>query len=108
MAHVLVIEDDDVVRELLREVLGRTGYRVTEARNGLEGVQLFFRDPAEVVLIDVRHEHECFQSAREITERHPNTKIINMTCSRGKKFNSLDISMFLNNIHNLPAVCRPA
>lgn len=52
-ASVLVIEDDDDIREVLRLVLEDAGYVVHEARNGLTGLALL-RESAEplVVLVD--------------------------------------------------------
>lgn len=35
--NILLVEDDNVVRELIREELGKLGYRVMTAKNGLEG-----------------------------------------------------------------------
>jgi PAS domain S-box-containing protein len=37
---ILLVEDNDLVRALAREVLGRDGYRVIEARDGDEGLRL--------------------------------------------------------------------
>jgi CheY-like chemotaxis protein len=37
---VLLVEDEDAVRSLAREVLMRRGYRVVEARDGLEALEL--------------------------------------------------------------------
>ena len=36
--HILLVEDSDVVRESLRRLLGEAGYRVTVARDGVEGL----------------------------------------------------------------------
>jgi two-component system response regulator CpxR len=36
---LLVIDDDQDIRELLREILESEGYRVTTAENGLEGLK---------------------------------------------------------------------
>jgi DNA-binding NtrC family response regulator len=37
--HVLLIEDDDEMRKMLAFVLTRHGFRVSEARNGSEGLE---------------------------------------------------------------------
>jgi chemotaxis protein histidine kinase CheA/ActR/RegA family two-component response regulator len=36
--HILLVEDSDVVRESLRRLLSEAGYRVTAARDGVEGL----------------------------------------------------------------------
>lgn len=50
--HVLVVEDNDDTRFLLRTMLEARGYRVTEASDGEEGVALAGRERPELVLMD--------------------------------------------------------
>lgn len=38
MAHILIIDDDDQLRTLLRQALEREGYTVGQAQNGREGM----------------------------------------------------------------------
>ena len=37
--HILVVDDDKEIRTLLSEFLGRSGYRVSVARNGAAMIQ---------------------------------------------------------------------
>jgi CheY-like chemotaxis protein len=53
MPRILIIEDDNEVREYLESVLSRAGYEVQSASNGKEGVQLFQADPADLVVTDI-------------------------------------------------------
>jgi two-component system cell cycle sensor histidine kinase/response regulator CckA len=48
---ILLAEDNDGLRETAHEMLGRLGYRVILASNGLEAVQLFKANPSEYDLI---------------------------------------------------------
>jgi PAS domain S-box-containing protein len=48
---ILLAEDSDTVRGLIREVLRSRGYRVLEAPNGREGLDLFRRNGPEVDLV---------------------------------------------------------
>ena len=48
---VLVVEDDDPVRELIVAVLEMMGYRVFTARNGVEGIASFEKRNAEIALV---------------------------------------------------------
>lgn len=48
---ILVAEDSDSVRGLIREVLRGRGYRVFEARNGKEGLDVFRRRAEEIDLV---------------------------------------------------------
>jgi CheY-like chemotaxis protein len=45
---VLVAEDDDSVRRMIRSVLERHGYRVLEAANAMEGHRLLEQHPGNV------------------------------------------------------------
>ena len=51
---VLVVEDDMSLRELLQMELSRSGYKVTVAANGEEGLGLYREEIFNVVLLDVR------------------------------------------------------
>ena len=51
---ILLIEDDDSVREIARRVLARAGYTVIEARYGSEALELADGNPSiDAVLSDV-------------------------------------------------------
>ncbi|MBF0446859.1 MAG: response regulator [Magnetococcales bacterium] len=41
MAHVLVIDDDQAIRNLVRTLLNRDGHKVIQASGGIEGLQVF-------------------------------------------------------------------
>lgn len=52
---ILLVEDEDMVRALLQQVLREHGYEVLEARNGSEALRLFDqrRGPIDMLLADV-------------------------------------------------------
>lgn len=54
VARILVIDDEESVRSLIRELLESEGYEVIEAASGVEGVQKTFSDAPELVLCDIR------------------------------------------------------
>ena len=43
MNHILIIEDDQDIRESLRMLLETEGFLVTEAKNGTDGLNKFFQ-----------------------------------------------------------------
>ena len=51
---LLVVDDDQVARELLAETLGREGYRVRVAGGGEEAVRLAGGEPFDMALVDLR------------------------------------------------------
>lgn len=42
--HILVVDDEQVIRTVLKEVLGSLGYKVTLARDGMEALELLKAD----------------------------------------------------------------
>jgi DNA-binding response OmpR family regulator len=51
--RILVIDDDDDIRGLVRTLLERTGAEVKEARNGRDGLREFHASRPDLVLLDV-------------------------------------------------------
>jgi DNA-binding response OmpR family regulator len=52
-ARILVIDDDDDIRGLLRELLVRAGYEVALAEDGLAGLRSLYASPPSLVMLDV-------------------------------------------------------
>src|SRR5207302_3209021 len=50
--RILTVEDDERIQAAMRLALEDEGYTVVEAATGEEGLELFGRRPADVVLID--------------------------------------------------------
>ena len=51
--RILVVEDDSISRTLATNILTRNGYSVATARDGSEAVEMFSREPFDLVLMDV-------------------------------------------------------
>jgi two-component system, OmpR family, response regulator MtrA len=51
--RILLIEDDEVIREATRMALERYGFPVTTAADGLEGLERFRADRPDILLLDV-------------------------------------------------------
>jgi len=51
--RILTVEDDERIQAAMRMALEDEGYTVVEAASGEEGLELFARRPADVVLIDL-------------------------------------------------------
>lgn len=51
--HILVVDDDPDIRGLLRELLDRRGFVVTEAKDGQEALRAFFDHRPDLVVLDV-------------------------------------------------------
>ncbi|MFH1604764.1 MAG: response regulator, partial [Pseudomonadota bacterium] len=52
MTHVLIVEDHEENRNLLKTLLKKNGYRVTVAGDGMEALAAARRDPPDVIVSD--------------------------------------------------------
>jgi DNA-binding response OmpR family regulator len=50
---ILVIEDEESIREYMCYLLEKNGYRVVEAKNGVEGLEHFSRKNVDLVVTDM-------------------------------------------------------
>jgi CheY-like chemotaxis protein len=79
VAGILVIDDDQRVRETLRMMLEKAGHFVYDAADGAEGVQLFKDrvDAIDLVITDIiMPEKEGLETISELRESSPNIKIL--------------------------------
>jgi DNA-binding response OmpR family regulator len=51
--HLLCVDDEDEIRELLSRYFDRQGFRVSTARNGTELREAIAREPVDLVLLDL-------------------------------------------------------
>ena len=70
LPHILIVDDDADVRELVVEYLGRNDLRVSAASSGGEMFALFDRESIDLVLLDLKLPGEDgMQLARRLRER---------------------------------------
>jgi len=53
MEHILIIEDERDVNQLLAQTLSDSGYKASSAYNGIEGVQMLREEHFDMVLLDL-------------------------------------------------------
>ncbi|MBV8732835.1 MAG: response regulator, partial [Acidobacteriia bacterium] len=78
---VLIVEDEEGVRRLLRHVLETRGYRVLEASNGEEGLRVFRESgPIHLVLTDmIMPRMGGRELASQLYSMHPDVRIVFMS-----------------------------
>jgi DNA-binding NtrC family response regulator len=80
MSRILLVDDDDQLRELLRIVLHRAGHEVQEAHNGDEAIEIHRMNPTDLVITDIiMPDKEGLATIREFRRDHPHLKIIAMS-----------------------------
>lgn len=76
-AHVLVVDDEGLIRRSLRKVLAQDGYAVTAAASGAEALKLFQTERPDVVLLDlVLGDLDGLEVLRRIKQEGPETKVV--------------------------------
>lgn len=77
MPHILIIEDDEQVRLMLRMTFESKGYEVDTAPNGKEGIKRYREKQADVVITDlIMPEKEGLETILELRNEFQNAKII--------------------------------
>jgi DNA-binding response OmpR family regulator len=80
MIRILLIDDDESFRKMLRMTLQRANYEVMEACNGNEAVSLFRSQPADLVITDlIMPDKEGLETIQELRQGRPLLKIIAMS-----------------------------
>ena len=78
-ARILVIDDDDMVRETVVLMLGERGHEVTEASGGAEGVEYYrtHRADIDLVVLDVlMPEMDGQTTFRQLRQINPEVKVL--------------------------------
>jgi len=82
MPRILIIDDDDTIRDVLVEYFGSMGYDVMEATNGRIALEKQMENPADLVITDlIMPEENGLETILELQNHYPCLKIIAMTGS---------------------------
>lgn len=92
--HILVVDDDEMMREFIKELLTLNNFEVSEAANGVDGLKQFRKNTPDLVLTDIiMPEMEGISFIREIRSYNKDIPIIAMTGNaHGRMEEYLDIS----------------
>ena len=77
MARILIIDDEDELRSMLRQMLEQAGHAVTEAVNGAEGIRFYQQDTHDLIITDIiMPEKEGVETIIALRRADPNLPII--------------------------------
>ena len=80
MPRILIIDDEPLVRAVLRDILERHGHTVMEAPDGRAGLALWQHTPSDLVLTDMfMPDMDGIEVIVRLTQVWPQVKIIAMT-----------------------------
>jgi DNA-binding response OmpR family regulator len=104
MATLLLIEDEDSIRESLRDRLVSEGHRVIEAANGRVGISLYRQHHPQIVITDIlMPEKDGLEVIMDIRKERPDQPIIAMSAEKnaGMDLDVLNIAKKLGATHSL-------
>jgi DNA-binding NtrC family response regulator len=77
MSKVLVVDDDEQMRRLLRESFLRNGYVVDTAEDGLDAIKAIELQVPDIVILDlVMPNQEGIETLIQIKREHPSIPVI--------------------------------
>ncbi len=89
MAHILIVDDEPLIRDLLRTHLEYAGYTCTEAGDGSAALSVLSAGNADLVILDVMMPFmDGMTCLREMRARRINTPVIMLT-ARGEEYDKL-------------------
>lgn len=88
MKNILVVDDDQFIRSIVKNMLEFLGYEVIEACDGIEGLKMFLKSPTDLVLTDLQMPlMDGGSLAHLIKGEAPSTPVVLVTGSDSKEIN---------------------
>ncbi|MHA1622499.1 MAG: response regulator [Candidatus Heimdallarchaeaceae archaeon] len=98
--RILLVEDDEILRELTTLILRKYQFDIVEAVNGFEALQLF-DETIDLVLTDIiMPKMDGIELILELQRKHPNLKCIAIT-----GYSNVDVPQDIEVIHK-PIGCK--
>ena len=106
MAKILVVDDEDLVRLTLRQMLEAGGHEVIEATNGKQGVALEAENSVDLVVTDIiMPEQEGIETIVQLRRKNPLLKII--AISGGGRMKNMDFLKIAANVGADATLTKP-
>jgi len=94
MASILVVDDDEQIRKMLKRLLASEGYTVHLASDGNEAIEQYREYRPDIVITDiVMPDKEGIETIRDLKEEAPDLKLIAM--SGGGEYTSSNANLLL-------------
>ncbi len=77
MAKILLIDDEEMIRRRLGELLTLDGYEVFLAEDGVKGLEMFKKENPEIILVDIKMPGmDGIEVLKEVKKISPETEVI--------------------------------
>ncbi|GIP32110.1 response regulator transcription factor [Paenibacillus sp. J2TS4] len=88
MPYILIIEDDPHISELISLYLVKERFRCAIAENGSRGLDLFYKEPPDLILLDIMLPRQDGWQVMEEIRKIRNTPVIMIT-GKGESYDKL-------------------
>ncbi|HQY58075.1 MAG: response regulator [Nitrospira sp.] len=83
MKSILIVDDQESIRQVVREILEAAGYRVDEASTGREGLAQYRRAPADLILMDIfMPDGDGLESLVTLRQEFPDCRVVAISGSK--------------------------
>lgn len=80
MASILIVDDDEPIRTVLRDILEADGHQIREASDGRIGLMLYREAPTDLVITDIlMPERDGMEVTLALTQEFLDARVIAMT-----------------------------
>ncbi len=80
MAEIMVVDDEEQIRMMIKQLLEREGHKVIAISNGAEAVRAYRRNPVDLIITDlIMPDKEGIEIITELKREFPEVKIIAMS-----------------------------
>jgi CheY-like chemotaxis protein len=98
---ILLVEDDTMTRQMMRSMLEKAGWAVTEAENGLVALEQVAQNRPDLILLDLMMpEMDGFEFANEL-HKHREWRSIPMVVLTAKDLTAEEIARLDGNVHSI-------
>ena len=89
MYHILVVDDEENIRQLIKKYANYEGYKVTEASDGLEALEICGQCSFDLIVLDVMMpELDGFSALRRLRQEDRRTPVL-MRSARGEEYDRI-------------------
>lgn len=103
--RILIVEDNEINRQVARELLEEQGYRVSMAEDGHEAIAMLHRDPYDLILMDIHMPvMDGLQAMRHIRQipRFQHLPIVALTANVVKEDHEQYLRLGMNDVISKP------
>lgn len=86
--HILLLDDDPVIQEMLRFIFNREGYQITQMTSGINILDVLDKEPVSMMILDVKMPgmdgFEVLETIRS-SRKHDDLPIVMLTSMKGEQ-----------------------